>query len=109
VQILGPTQELIRNAHLGATHLSHLKIICRNAQRLLRLVNDIMNFAQAESGMMKATFQATYIGPYTLDLASTFSAAAKSSGLEYTVESLLSPSQIVYIDREKVLCTLRVV
>jgi signal transduction histidine kinase len=90
----------------------------RNARRLLRLVNSIMDFATAEagasrmhapgripfeplSGRLTASYQPTHIGPYTLDLASSFRSAAEMAGLEFMVESTLPSNFVLWIDRDK--------
>jgi hypothetical protein len=53
------------------------------------------------SGRLAASYQRTHIGPYTLDLASSFRSAAEMAGLEFTVESTLPGNFVVWIDREK--------
>jgi signal transduction histidine kinase len=81
---------------------SQLGVVERNARRLLRLVNDIMDFATAEAGRMTSVFSPTPIGPFTADLASAFRSAAELAGLKYDVDvSSLPPGHVVWVDRDK--------
>lgn len=71
----------------------------RNAQRLLRLVNSLLDFARVESGRVKASFQPTNLARFTADLAAQFRAAIEEAGLRMVVDCrpLSAPA---YVDRE---------
>jgi hypothetical protein len=53
------------------------------------------------SGRLTASYQPTYIGPLTLDLASSFRSAAEMAGLEFAVESALPINFVAWVDRDK--------
>lgn len=71
----------------------------RNAQRLLRLVNSLLDFARVESGRVKGSFQPTDLARFTADLAAQFRAAVEEAGLRMVVDCRPLP-QPVYVDRE---------
>lgn len=51
--ILGPAQNLLDSGSIGKTFRAHALNISNNAQRLLRLVNQLLDFRKAESGNLK--------------------------------------------------------
>ena len=99
--ILGPTDELRHSFRLSSAANSQLDIIHRNAKRLLRLVNSILDFSKAEAGRMKCYFQATRIVDYTSALASTFRSAAEHGHLHFDVQLKCPMEAILWIDRDK--------
>ena len=76
-----------------------LEIAHRNALRLLRLVNSLLDFARIEAGRAEASYLPTDLAALTADLASSFRSATDKAGLRLTVDT--SPlSQAAYVDRD---------
>jgi signal transduction histidine kinase len=99
--ILGPVRELSRKKLSTAVH-NQLSIVERNADRLLRLVTTIMDFASAEAGRMTSTFRPTYLGQFTANLASAFQSGAQLAGLGYKVDTSPLPfGLVVWVDQDK--------
>lgn len=98
--MLGPLQDALDKQN-GATSedKARLQLIQRNAKRLHKLVNNLLDFSRIEAGRIKASYQATDLAALTRDLASSFRAAIEHAGLKYDVviEPLTEP---VYVDRE---------
>src|SRR4051812_3233393 len=97
--LLGPLEELLRGevkpgGERGAVALAH-----RNALRLLRLVNTLLDFSRIEAGRIQAIYVPTDLATVTADLASTFRSSVERAGLRLRVECppLREP---VYVDRE---------
>ena len=97
--ILSPLEELIADSDQIATQTDDLELIRRNALRLLRLVNTLLDFSRAESGRIDALFQPTDLAAVTVDLASAFRSAIEAAGLRLTVDCppLGGP---IWVDRE---------
>src|SRR6202012_3635915 len=95
--MLGPLQDALGDP----TGLSpdRLELVHRNAMRLLKLVNGLLDFSRAEAGRMRAEFRPTDVATLTADLASTFREATDRSGLELVVDCE-PPAQPVYLDRD---------
>ena len=84
--ILSPLEELLAAAAQPSEQREQLELIRRNALRLLRLVNTLLDFSRAESGRIDALFQPTDLAAVTTDLASAFRSAIEAAGLRLTVE-----------------------
>ncbi|HWE08865.1 MAG TPA: SpoIIE family protein phosphatase [Solirubrobacteraceae bacterium] len=95
--MLGPLQDALTDAEgldVNRVHLVH-----RNALRLLKLVNALLDFSRAEAGRIRAEFRPTDIGPLTSELAGMFREATERAGLELVV-SCETPAEPVYVDRD---------
>ena len=78
---------------------SGLALAHRNAQRLLKLVNTLLDFSRIEAGRVSARFEPVDLGALTADLASTFRSAMERAGLEFVIDSDAA-AEPVYVDRE---------
>jgi PAS domain S-box-containing protein len=98
--MLGPLEELLNkpDIHLSAYERQHVEVTHRNAMRLLKLVNTLLDFSRIESGRHQANFVPTDLSAYTSNLTSNFRSVMEKAGLELKVntETIKEP---VYIDR----------
>ncbi|RIA99503.1 hypothetical protein C1645_869890 [Glomus cerebriforme] len=108
--MLSPLDEVISSCSDDSPVLSHLQMIKRNARRLLKLVNTLLQFSRIEAGSFKAQYRETEITKLTIELASSFESMAKSLNLNYTIDvPELNLTKKVFIDQdmyEKVLFNL---
>jgi len=95
--ILGPVEDAITNQCPLAG--SMLEMLHRNALRLLKLVNGLLDFVPIEAGRLQALYQPTDLSSLTAQLASVFRAAVEQAGLTLIVECPPLPEPI-YVDRE---------
>lgn len=70
----------------------------RNALRLLRLVNSLLDFSRIERGGLQLRFSATDLSKLTAGLAGAFHSLMDESGLSYVVDCPPLPEP-VYVDR----------
>ena len=68
-----------------APSLESLQMLHRNALRLLKLVNGVLDFVRIEVGRMQATYQPTDLSMLTAQLASVFRSAVERAGLKLIV------------------------
>ena len=96
--ILGPLEDALAEDRLPPAQKERLEIANRNAQRLLKLVNSLLDFSRLETGRVEARFMPTDLALMTRDLTSNFRSACKQAGLTLTVNCppLREP---VYVDR----------
>ncbi|GAB3826265.1 hypothetical protein GCM10028895_36920 [Pontibacter rugosus] len=96
--MLGPLNDLAAS-DLPVEAREQLAMVQRNGKRLLKLVNNLLSFAQAEAGRLKAQFQAVDVSSLTTDLCAYFRSAAEAAGLRFNVYCAPIPEP-VYIDVE---------
>ena len=97
--LLGPLETLLADRTLGAEPRERLLQMQRNALRLLRLVNTLLDFSRMEAGRHSARFAPTDLARYTADLASAFRSPLEKAGLSFTVDCQPLPVPI-YVDRD---------
>ena len=93
--MLGPLQDALREP--AGLPPERLELVHRNALRLLKLVNALLDFSRAEAGRMRAEFRPTDVAKLTADFAGTFREATERGGVDLVV-SCESPARAVYLD-----------
>jgi PAS domain S-box-containing protein len=98
--LLGPLQDLLGKADaVPSEDRALLAVAHRNGQRLLRLVNTLLDFARIEAGRAQASYRPTNLCALTADLASNFRSACERAGIRLTVECPPLPDAM-YVDQE---------
>jgi PAS domain S-box-containing protein len=98
--MLAPLEDAL-SAHntLNREQRERLEVVHRNALRLLKLVNTLLDFSRIEVGRIQATYQPTDLSAFTADLASVFRSLVERAGLRFNI--VCSPlSEPIYVDRE---------
>jgi signal transduction histidine kinase/DNA-binding response OmpR family regulator len=87
--ILGPAEDLIADTDDGlpSRFRQQISMIERNARRLLRLVNQLLDLARLEAGMLQPALEALHIGQAIRTLLTAFKPLADQRGviLECTI------------------------
>ena len=99
--ILGRIEDILVRPEGGALaeNRNALSTVHRNAQRLLKLVNTLLDFSRIEAGRVQAFYEPTDLSGYTAELASMFRSAIEKAGMQLLVHC--TPlSEPVYVDRE---------
>jgi PAS domain S-box-containing protein len=95
--MLGPLEDLLRDGQLPAEAAEALRLMQRNGQRLLKLVNTLLEFSRIEAGRVRASYQAVDLAAYTSDLVSTFRSAVDRAGMRLVIDTPPLPEP-VYVD-----------
>lgn len=98
--ILGSVEEILGRRDAGATApvIDSLRVVNRNAMRLLRLVNALLDFSRIEAGGVQPNFEPTDLAAFTQDLASAFRSLVESAGMSLKVRC--DPlGEVAYVDR----------
>ncbi len=98
--LLGPLEDALAAAEKTAPEqYERLDIAHRNALRLLRLVNSLLDFSRIEAGRVQVEYRPTDLAALTAELASSFRSATDKAGLALIVDTpaLAAP---VYVDRD---------
>ncbi len=98
--MLGPLEDTLAHPNgLRDEDRERLILARRNALRLLKLVNTLLDFARIEAGRIQASYEPTDLAMFTADLAGVFRSAIERAGLRLVV-ACPPLSEPVYIDRE---------
>jgi PAS domain S-box-containing protein len=98
--MLGPLEDsLAHTDHLSTQERERLELAHRNALRLLKLVNTLLDFSRIEAGRLQASHEPTDLAALTVDLASNFRSAMERAGLTFVIEASPLPCP-VNVDRD---------
>ncbi|HEY9694937.1 MAG TPA: ATP-binding protein [Oculatellaceae cyanobacterium] len=99
--MLGPLEDTLTNCAtlLPPREREQLEMVQRNAYRLLKLVNTLLDFSRIEAGRVQASYEPTDLATFTSELASVFRSAIERAGMQLSVNCPPQPEP-VYVDRE---------
>lgn len=97
--ILGPIDGLLKRV-TNTTDRTELSIMQRNAQRLSRLVNQLLDLSKIEAGQLRLEAQKENIVTFTNRIVQSFESRAKLKNIDLNFESD-EQSIPLYFDREK--------
>ena len=97
--MLGPIEDLAIDPTLPEAARGRVELLHRNALRLLKLVNSLLEFSRIEAGRVQATYVPTDLTALTTDLVSTFRSAVELAGLRLVV-NLQALADPVHVDRD---------
>jgi signal transduction histidine kinase/DNA-binding response OmpR family regulator len=98
--MLGPLEESLASAELLLPkERERVRVVHRNAMRLLKLVNTLLDFSRIEAGRARANFEPTDLAALTAGLASNFRSATMKAGLTLQIDCPVLPEP-VYVDRD---------
>ncbi len=99
--ILGRLEDLLAKPDEGVLPENRevLHIVYRNALRLLKLVNTLLDFSRIEAGRVQAVYEPTDLSRYTAELASMFQSAIEKAGMQLIV-NCPPLAELVSVDRE---------
>jgi anti-anti-sigma factor len=99
--IMGPVAELRSSPAAAAdARVAHeLAVVERNALRLQKLVNTLLDFSRLQAGRIDARFEPVDLAAVTAELASVFRSAVERAGLTLTVDTPPLPTP-VHVDRD---------
>ncbi|MGH7319393.1 MAG: ATP-binding protein, partial [Candidatus Rokuibacteriota bacterium] len=86
-------------APLPPTQRERQEVAHRNAMRLLRLVNSLLDFSRIEAGRVDAVYEPVDLAALTADLASVFRSAVERAGLKLIVDCA-TLGRPVHVDRD---------
>jgi len=99
--LLAPLEDALANRHgilpMGAA--ASLATAHRNARRLLKLVNTLLEFSRIEARRFQGSYQPVDLPALTADLASNFRSLCERAGLQFEVDCPpLASAEPAYVD-----------
>jgi len=98
--ISGPVEELLSNAEKGSNLEHKLKTIKSNSDRLLKLVNELMDFRKAEKGSMKIYCEQQDIVSFCFDIYESFRGIAVEKKIDYKFVLNINTA-LIYFDKNQ--------
>jgi signal transduction histidine kinase len=98
--LLGPAEDALADSvrPLDPVQRERVDMVRRNGERLLRLVNTLLDFSRLEDGQ-PGRFEPVDLAQYTTELARSFTVAIERAGLTLTIDCPPLPSPVL-VDRE---------
>ncbi len=95
--LMGPMEEILRDPTTLPHNRERVALAHRNALRMQKLVNTLLEFSRIEAGRIEGRFTRVDIGLITAELAGTFRSAIEKAGmsLEVSIEPI---EAAVYVD-----------
>ena len=97
--ILGPLKQIHEGTFKGDTH-TVTGVMIRNSKRLLRLINQLLDFTKLEAGKVPLQASIGDLVEFNRTMFSAFESIAKNRGLDYLFQSNVSTLP-AYYDQEK--------
>lgn len=98
--ILGPIEKLMKEFSLNTEVKGTLQVMNRNAQRLLHLVNQIMDFRKIEQGRMELQVSKGSISGFCRNVFKAFEPLSDTRGIYFSFKEKDVPGE-VWFDKQK--------
>jgi signal transduction histidine kinase/DNA-binding response OmpR family regulator len=98
--ISGPMEQLFNQEYRDPRIMRWLSLIRRNSQRLVHLVNQILDISRLDAGYMKLVIQESDVFTHTRLLAEEYLSLAESKDIKYVID-IPNKTLLSWYDREK--------
>jgi len=95
--LLGPIQDALQEPNEVEHNRQRMDVAFRNALRMQKLVNLLLDFSRIEAGKLDANFEPVDVVSFTEDLASNFRSAIERAGMKLIVHKQ-THSQVAHVD-----------
>ncbi len=85
--ILGPLEDSLTSPKLHFTIRHNLDLVQKNALRLLRLINQLMDFRKIEENKMKLVISENQISEFVMEIANAFQEVAHRKSISFNITS----------------------
>ena len=85
--ILGPLEDALSSTRLHFTIRHNLELVQKNALRLMRLINQLMDFRKIEENKMKLVVSENNITDFVTEIAGSFHEIARRKSITFTISS----------------------
>ncbi len=99
--IIPPLQQILKKGNLNEENKSLITLAEKNSQRLLRLINQVLDFRKLEHENQSLKISWFDLVPFSQDLFSLFSDRAARNEIDFTFKTKIKECQ-VWADKEKV-------
>jgi len=97
--IVSPVENIIESGEAPPEVNSQLQLVLKNANRMLRMVNQILDFRKIQK--QKLHIEETEIGEYVTEVCNSFSKTAQAQGISFAVRNNAKGEKL-WIDRDNI-------
>ena len=98
--IAGPVEHVLKNSNLPDDARHQLEVVGRNTNRMLRLINQILDFRKIQNKKMKLQVQRIEVVEFAHRLMENYQAVAEERGIDFRFETS-APQIYLYADADK--------
>ena len=98
--ILGPLDKMAQDAPPGSAFADDIRIIRKNAERLRRVINQLLDFRKIENNKMDLRVSQIDMVPFIHEVKSCFDQLARGKHIDFTFETALT-SKLLWVDTDK--------
>lgn len=99
--MIGPLENILSDRKLSVELRSQLQMMLRNATRLLRMINQLMDLRKIEDEKMKISAGEYDIISFAKEIKEAFNELAARKNISFSLNTMLN-EQLLYFDRDKV-------
>ncbi|WP_308765183.1 two-component regulator propeller domain-containing protein [uncultured Bacteroides sp.] len=98
--IAGPVEQILKNGHLKTEEKEQLALVERNTNRMLRLINQILDFRKIQNNKMRMRVQQIDVIPFVRHIMESFRYLADEYEIDFQLDTKLT-SLTVWADADK--------
>ena len=99
--ISGPVENILKTEKISPSVRTQLEIVQSNSNRMLRLINEILDFRKLQSRKLRLKIQAVPFAGLIKDICANFTKEAYDKHINFQVENN-APDAVAYVDKDKV-------
>lgn len=99
--ITAPVESMLRHEHLSAAARQQLEIVRNNGQRMMRMVNQILDFRKIQNKKMRLKVQLTHLAEVAQTTTENFTKEANDRQIELQISNR-AKDDTLWIDREAI-------
>ncbi len=98
--IVAPIDNILQNERISQSVRSQLEIVQSNGQRMLRMVNQLLEFRKVQNQKMKLKLQETMLSSLVEETSANFKKEAYEKHIQFEIENRAEDST-VWVDRQR--------
>ena len=98
--IVAPIDNILQNERISQSVRSQLEIVQSNGQRMLRMVNQLLEFRKVQNQKMKLKLQQTMLSSLVEETSANFKKEAYEKHIQFEIENRTEDST-VWVDRQR--------
>lgn len=99
--ISGPVENILSNEYISSSVRDQLEIVKNNSNRMLRMINQILDFRKIQNKKMRLKIQKTNIEELVRQTCANFNKEALDKQIKFNVQVNIPKNTELYIDRDK--------